>query len=89
MFYSNGILFDVLHLTVLFFIKSINATVCFCLDMLHWFIACLHGTATSSEGLSNDHAWWGVVLRKPRLTAVANELLLYLYKATMAVDSDR
>ena len=37
---------------------------------------------------SNENAWWGVVLREPRLTAVENGLLLYLDKANMAVDSD-
>ena len=38
---------------------------------------------------SYDNAWWGVVLREPRLTAAGNGLLLYLDKANMAVDSDR
>jgi len=36
---------------------------------------------------SNDNAWWGVVLREPRLTAAGNGLLLD--KATIAVDGDR
>jgi len=36
----------------------------------------------------NNNAWWGVVLKEPRLSAVGNGLLLYLNKATMAVDSD-
>ena len=37
----------------------------------------------------NENAWWGVVLREPRLVAVGNGLLLDLDKATMAVDNDR
>ena len=38
--------------------------------------------------ICNDTAWWGMVLREPRLTAVGNGQLLYLGKATMVVDSD-
>jgi len=37
----------------------------------------------------NDNAWWGVVVREPRLAATGHGLLLYLDKAFMAVDSGR